>query len=154
MVLLEKRGFHSKDFAELHPGGSLGKYLLSRVSDIMRSGSTFAKVPTTSLVQESVLAMLECRAGAAVIIDPNGKLAGIFTHGDFVRGYQTNREIGDTPVSDHMTNDPITVHENDLAAEVVRILREHRIDDLVVINNAGEAIGLVDAQDLSRHGLS
>ena len=53
-----------------------------------------------------------------------------------------------------MTNDPITVHENDLAAEVVRILREHRIDDLVVINNAGEGIGLVDAQDLSRHGLS
>ena len=154
MVLLEKRGFHSKDFAELHPGGSLGKYLLSRVSDIMRSGSTFAKVPTTSLVQEGVLAMLECRTGAAVIVDSKGKLAGIFTHGDFVRGYQTNREIGDTPISDHMTINPITVHENDLAAEVVRVLREHRIDDLVVINNAGEAIGLVDVQDLSRHGLS
>jgi arabinose-5-phosphate isomerase len=154
MVLLEKRGFHSKDFAELHPGGSLGKYLLSRVSDIMRSGSTFAKVPTTSLVQEGVLAMLECRAGAAVIVDSKGKLAGIFTHGDFVRGYQTNREIGDTPISDHMTINPITVHENDLAVEVVRVLREHRVDDLVVINNAGEAIGLVDVQDLSRHGLS
>ena len=153
MVLLEKRGFHAEDFAELHPSGSLGKYLLSRVSDIMRTGSTFAKVPTTSLVQESVLAMLECRAGAAVIVDSNGKLAGIFTHGDFVRGYQTNREIGDTPVSDHMTTKPITVHENDLAAEVVRILREHRIDDLVVINNANEAVGLVDVQDLSRHGL-
>ena len=154
MVLLEQRGFHSKDFAELHPGGSLGKYLLNRVSDIMRTGSTFAKVPTTSLVQESVLAMLECRAGAAVIVDFNGKLAGIFTHGDFVRSYQRNREIGDTPVSDHMTTDPITVHENDLAAEVVRILREHRVDDLVVINNTGEAIGLVDVQDLARHGLS
>ncbi|HBF16886.1 MAG TPA: KpsF/GutQ family sugar-phosphate isomerase, partial [Verrucomicrobiales bacterium] len=101
-----------------------------------------------------VLAMLECRAGAAVIVDSKGKLAGIFTHGDFVRGYQTNREIGDTPISDHMTINPITVHENDLAAEVVRVLREHRIDDLVVINNAGEAIGLVDVQDLSRHGLS
>ena len=154
MVLLEQRGFHSKDFAELHPGGSLGKYHLNRVSDIMRTGSTFAKVPTTSLVQESVLAMLECRAGAAVIVDSNRKLAGIFTHGDFVRGYQKNREIGDTPVSEHMTAEPITVHENDLAAEVVRILREHRIDDLVVINDLGEAVGLVDVQDLSRHGLS
>nr|MBR9810773.1 KpsF/GutQ family sugar-phosphate isomerase [bacterium] len=154
MVLLEKRGFHSEDFAELHPGGSLGKHLLSRVSDIMRSGSTFAKVPITSLVQEGVLAMLECRTGAAVIVDSKGKLAGIFTHGDFVRGYQTNREIGDTPISDHMTTNPITVHGNDLAAEVVRVLREHRIDDLVVINNAGEAIGLVDVQDLSRHGLT
>ena len=98
--------------------------------------------------------MLECRAGAAVIVDSNRKLAGIFTHGDFVRGYQKNREIGDTPVSEHMTAEPITVHENDLAAEVVRILREHRIDDLVVINDLGEAVGLVDVQDLSRHGLS
>ncbi len=153
MVLLEKRGFRAEDFAELHPGGNLGKYLLTRVSDIMRTGDAFAKVARNSLVQDTVLKMLECRAGAAVIVDSDDSLAGIFTHGDFVRGYQSNREIGDSPVDKHMTTNPISVHHEDLAVEVVRVLREHRIDDLIVVNDRNQAVGLVDVQDLSRHGL-
>lgn len=154
MVLLEKRGFKQEDFAELHPGGSLGKYLLSRVSDIMRTGNSFAKVHKEALVQDTVLAMLECRAGAAVIINPDDSLAGIFTHGDFVRAYQTNRAIGDAPVVEHMTANPITVQENDLAVEVIKILRENRIDDLIVLDKSQIPVGLVDVQDLSRHGLT
>lgn len=154
MVLLEKRGFRAEDFAELHPGGSLGKYLLTRVSDIMRSGPALAKVPITALVQEAVLTMLQSRAGAAVIVNPDDSLAGIFTHGDFVRGYQSDREIGDSPVSIHMTKTPVTVHENDLAVEVIKILRENRIDDLIVINGQNQVVGLVDVQDLSRQGLT
>jgi arabinose-5-phosphate isomerase len=154
MVLLEQRGFRTEDFAELHPGGSLGKYLLNRVSDIMRTGSALAKVAQDALVSETIMAMLEARAGAAVIVHPDNTLAGIFTHGDFVRSYQHNREIGDAPVAEHMTANPITVSENDLAVEVVRILRENRIDDLIVTNDQGHAVGLVDVQDLSRQGLS
>ena len=154
MVLLEKRGFRSEDFAELHPGGSLGKYLLNRVSDIMRTGNALARVPLDSLVSDTIMAMLEARAGAAVIIHPDETLAGIFTHGDFVRSYQHNREIGDAPVAEHMTANPITISESNLAVEVVRILRENRIDDLIVINDQGHAVGLVDVQDLSRQGLS
>jgi len=154
MVLLEKRGFCAENFAELHPGGSLGKYLLTRVSDIMRTGSALAQVPLDALVQDTVLAMLEGRSGAAVITKPDGSLAGIFTHGDFVRGYQNNREIGDSPVATHMSSSPITVHAQDLAVEIIRILRENNIDDLVVIDDLGKAVGIVDVQDLSRHGLS
>ena len=154
MVLLEKRGFRQEDFAELHPGGSLGKYLLTRVSDIMRTGTALAKVPQDALIQDTVLAMLECRAGAAVITNSDDSLAGIFTHGDFVRAYQTNREIGDCAVAEHMTIAPIVVLENDLAVEVVRILRENRIDDLIVVNEDQQPVGLVDVQDLSRHGLT
>ena len=153
MVLLETRGFRQEDFAELHPGGSLGKYLLTRVSDIMRTGSSLPRVSQHALIQDTVSAMLESRAGAAVIMDHENKLAGIFTHGDFVRGYQVNQKIGDSPVADLMTTSPITVQEDDLAAEVIRILREHRIDDLVVINTSKEVVGLIDVQDLSRHGL-
>lgn len=154
MVLLEQRGFRSEDFAELHPGGTLGKYLLSRVADIMRSGDALAKVPADTQVQDTILAMLEARAGAAIVIHPDQSLAGIFTHGDFVRSYRDDRNLGSSPVSRHMTTDPITVHENDLAVEVVKILRENRIDDLIVINHEGEPVGLVDVQDLSRQGLS
>ena len=154
MVLLEKRGFRTEDFAELHPGGNLGKYLLTRVSDIMRTGDALAKTPSDSLVQDAVLKMLECRAGAAVVVNSDDSLAGIFTHGDFVRGYQSNREIGDSPVIEHMTRNPIAIHHDDLAVEIVRTLRENRIDDLVVVNDQNQAVGLVDVQDLSRHGLS
>ncbi|MGB0145094.1 MAG: KpsF/GutQ family sugar-phosphate isomerase [Akkermansiaceae bacterium] len=154
MVLLEKRGFRSEDFAELHPGGSLGKHLLNRVSDIMRTGNALARVPLDSPVSDTIMAMLEARAGAAVIIHPDETLAGIFTHGDFVRSYQHNREIGDAPVAEHMTANPITISESNLAVEVVRILRENRIDDLIVVNDQGHAVGLVDVQDLSRQGLS
>ena len=95
MVLLEKRGFKSEDFAELHPGGNLGKYLLTKVSDIMRRDDDLAIVLPDTSVQVTVLAMVNSRSGAAVVADEEGKLLGIFTHGDFVRGYQENRGIGD-----------------------------------------------------------
>ncbi|MDA0766722.1 MAG: KpsF/GutQ family sugar-phosphate isomerase [Verrucomicrobia bacterium] len=154
MVLLEKRGFRAEDFAELHPGGSLGKYLLTRVTEIMRHDDDLAKVTPETPVQDAILTMLKCRAGAAVVVNSQGGLAGIFTHGDFVRGYQNDHQIGDTPVKNHMTSTPITIHENDLAVEVVKILRESRIDDLIVVNDRGEPVGLVDVQDLSRFGVS
>lgn len=154
MVLLEERGFQTADFAELHPGGSLGKYLLTRVTEIMRHDDDLAKVTPHCTIQNAILTMVKCRAGAAVVINPDQSLAGIFTHGDFVRGYQSDREIGDHPVADYMTTSPITINESDLAVEVVKILRESRIDDLIVVNNEGEPIGLVDVQDLSRHGLN
>lgn len=153
MVLLEKRGFRAEDFAELHPGGSLGKYLLTRVTEIMRRDPDFAKVTPETSVQDAIIAMLQCRAGAAVVVDNSGSLAGIFTHGDFVRGYQKDHRIGDTLVSDHMTASPITIHEDDLAAAVVKILRESRIDDIIVVDDQGVPVGLVDVQDLSRFGL-
>lgn len=154
MVLLEKRGFKAEDFAELHPGGSLGKFLLTRVGDIMRTGPALAKVPLTATIQTAVSTMLEARAGAAIIIHPDDSLAGIFTHGDFVRGYQSNREIGDSPVADHMTPHPITVQEDDLAVEVIKVLRENQIDDLIVLDSSAKAVGLIDVQDLSRQGLT
>lgn len=154
MVLLEKRGFKAEDFAELHPGGNLGKYLRTRVADIMRKDDDLAKVSPDYSVQDAVLAMVKSRSGAAVIANSDKSLAGIFTHGDFVRGYQFNRNIGDALVRDHMTTSPVTVLENDLAVEVVKVLRENRIDDVIVLNENGEPVGLVDVQDLSRLGLS
>ena len=154
MVLLEKRGFCAQDFAELHPGGKLGKHLLTRVGDIMRSGTALAIVPESATVETAVLKMLEARAGAAIITRNDHSLAGIFTHGDFVRSYQTDREIGDCPVAKHMTTHPITIQQNALAAEVTHILRQHQIDDLIVLDTNEKIVGLIDVQDLSHHGLT
>jgi arabinose-5-phosphate isomerase len=79
-----------------------------------------------------------------------GKLAGIFTHGDFARGYEKNTSIGEMLVADLMTRNPIALTEDSLAVEAVKQVGEKRIDDIVVLNAEGKPIGLIDAQDLAR----
>jgi len=82
MALLEARGFQSEDFARLHPGGSLGRALLTRVSDVMRSGEQLAVIQPDTTVREGLQAMTRARSGAAIVTNPDGTLAGVFTHGD------------------------------------------------------------------------
>ena len=88
MVLLEDRGFTEEDFARYHPGGSLGRALLTRVSDIMRADAALPTVPEAATVLAALQAMHCARAGACLILTSSGKLAGIFTHGDFARAFQ------------------------------------------------------------------
>jgi arabinose-5-phosphate isomerase len=150
MVLLESRGFRKEDFAKFHPGGSLGRSLLLRVSQIMRPIEDLAIIALSASVLEAIQAMTKHRAGAAVVIHPDGSLAGIFTHGDFARNYSGNPSIGSQPVGDFMTLRPVTIAGDKLAAEVLQILEHHRIDDLVVLDENRHPIGLVDSQDLTR----
>jgi len=150
MVLLEARGFTKEDFARYHPSGSLGRALLTRVADIMRTGDQFPAVETSASVLDAVKAMNRARAGACVIIDDAGRLAGVFTHGDFARGYTHDPLLGSKPVANLMTRKPITLQGNCLAVEALNTLGKHRIDDVVVINQEGKAVGLVDTQDLAR----
>jgi len=150
MVLLEARGFSVDDFARYHPGGSLGRALLTRVADVMRQGAAFAEVAVDSKVSEALKAMKEARCGACVIKEESGGLAGIFTHGDFARAFEETADLGPRSVADFMTKDPITVMDEDLAAEALKILSENRIDDVVVLNAEGLPVGLIDSQDLAR----
>src|SRR3954468_1896421 len=89
MVLLEARGFQKEDFARFHPGGSIGRSLLTRVHHIMRPRSALALVSPDAIVRSALKVMTDLRAGAAVVADGEGQLLGIFTHGDFVRHFQT-----------------------------------------------------------------
>lgn len=150
MVLLEARGFQQEDFARLHPGGSLGRVLLTRVSDLMRSGDSLALITPETSIQDALQAMTKARAGAAIITDPEGRLAGVFTHGDFVRAFQKDAAIAHKPVREYMTVRPIHIGASKLAAEVLATLEHARIDDLVVVDDAGRPVGLVDTQDLTR----
>jgi arabinose-5-phosphate isomerase len=150
MVLLESRGVQPEDFAKLHPGGSLGRALLTRVSDVMRRGDQLALVPLSTTVQEALQAMTRARSGAAVIVGPDGALAGVFTHGDFVRAFQKDHAIAELPVTQFMTVKPISIQADKLAAEVLATLEKVRVDDLVVLNEAGHPVGMVDTQDLTR----
>ncbi len=153
MVLLEARGFTREDFARFHPGGRLGRTLLLRVHQIMRGLEQMALVAPTATVREVLHAMARARAGAAVITGADGALAGIFTHGDFGRHFQTHGDLLERPVGEFMTKSPITIRGDKLAVEVLHILERHRIDDLVVLDEAGVPVGVVDSQDLARFRL-
>jgi arabinose-5-phosphate isomerase len=150
MVLLEARGFNKEDFARFHPAGMVGRSLLMRVHQVMRSREAMALVATDTVVREVLKAMTQVRAGAAVVIDPNQQLVGIFTHGDFVRHFQSDPRVGDRVVADLMTVNPVTVHKDKLAVEVLNLLERHRIDDLVVVDDNNMPVGVVDSQDLTR----
>jgi arabinose-5-phosphate isomerase len=150
MVLLEERGFTREDFARFHPGGELGRTLLLRVRDIMRSGDQVAILPGTTSVVEVLKELTARRAGAALIVDAGGHLEGIFTHGDFARRFPSDPQIGSRPVGEVMTRNPVTIHADKLAAEVLLVLEQERIDDLVVTDADGQPLGVVDSQDLSR----
>jgi arabinose-5-phosphate isomerase len=150
MVLLEARGFTEEDFARYHPGGSLGRALLLKVGDVMRREEKMPTVPVTARVIDAVVEMNRSRAGACLILDEDGKLAGIFTHGDFARGYEKDPGLGALPVADLMTRNPISLTEDSLAVEAVKKVGEKRIDDIVVVDGSGKPVGLIDAQDLAR----
>ncbi len=150
MVLLEARGFQKEDFARFHPGGMIGRSLLLRVHQVMRPREALALVTAETPVRVVLKTMTERRAGAAVIADANGQLLGIFTHGDFVRHFQTDPRVGDRLVADLMTFNPVTVQQDKLAVEVLNLLERHRIDDLVVVDEQQVPVGIVDSQDLTK----
>ena len=150
MVLLEARGFNQDDFARFHPGGTLGRVLLTRVSQIMRQSTRVAVADPGDKVMEVLKKMTKCRTGAAAIVDAEGKLAGVFTHGDLARHYQTHADLGTSPVGNFMTKNPVTIRGDKLAAEALHVLKTHRIDDLIVVDEDNRPVGIIDSQDLSR----
>lgn len=150
MVLLKARGFTEENFARFHPGGALGRALLTKVADIMRAGEGLASVAEDATVQDALVAMTEARSGACVVLKGDQLLAGIFTHGDFARSYQEDPMVGAKKVADLMTRDPISVCAEALAAEAIKTIGAHRIDDVVVLDAEGRPVGLVDTQDLAR----
>lgn len=150
MVLLEARGFKREDFAFFHPGGTIGRHLLLKVENVMRAITAVAVCKKTDPIHQVLGEMNSKRCGAAIVVEKSGRLAGIYTHGDFVRGYQQNRNIGSLPIGDFMTRNPISVQVDSLAVEVLNIFEKNRIEDLIVINKAGKPVGLIDVQDLTK----
>jgi arabinose-5-phosphate isomerase len=153
MVLLEARGFQKEDFARFHPGGRLGRTLLLKVSQIMRGVEQMAVVQPALTVRDALLKMAEVRAGLAVALDETGALAGIFTHGDFGRHFRQHADLLERPLAEFLTRSPVTIRADKLAVEVLHLIEQHRIDDLLVVDEANRPIGVVDSQDLARFKL-
>jgi arabinose-5-phosphate isomerase len=152
VVVAERKRFKEADFALLHPGGQLGRRLLLRVSDIMRTGSANPVVSETSRVKDVLLAITKARAGCASVVNAKRQLVGIFTDGDLRRQLNLACDLVRQPVREVMTRHPKTIGPDHLAAEALRVMREHKIDELVVVDARRSPIGLLDVQDLLKAG--
>lgn len=153
VALLEKKGFRAEDFALYHPGGNLGKKLLLKVSDIMRTGKNNPIVRESETVEKVLLKITDARAGSATVVDARGKLRGIFTDGDLRRHLREDARILSRRVGEVMTADPIRIAAGHLAAEALEILRSKKIDEVPVVDESLRPVGLLDVQDLLRAGL-
>lgn len=151
--LIDRRKFKKEDFAFYHPGGTLGRRLLLKVEDIMRTGEGLARVRATAKVKDVLLAITRARSGCACVVDAKGRLVGIFTDGDLRRHLKDGVLILARPVGQVMTVKPTVVTKDKLAAEAFDILKTKKIDELPIVDKAGKLAGLVDVQDLLRAGL-
>jgi arabinose-5-phosphate isomerase len=150
MAVLEARGFTAKDFARYHPSGAIGRALLLRVRDIMRTGDRNPVVGRQLSVREALFVMGRAKAGSVSVVDERGRLVGVFTDGDLRRHMAAGDDVLSQPLEQVMTRKPVSVREDALAAEALKIFDERHIDDLVVIDRRRQPVGLVDSQDLPR----
>jgi len=154
MVLLEARGLTRDDFAKYHPAGNLGRVLLLRVCDIMRSGNRLPIARESVTVQEAILAMTKAKSGSIALVSPrSGKLSGILTDGDFRRSALSGPGFLERPVSAFMTRSPKVIRDEALGVDALRLFDLHKIDDLIVVDSKGRPVGLIDGQDLPKFKL-
>ena len=150
MVLIDAQGFQLQDYAKRHPGGAIGRTLLLKVKDIMRTGNRFAQVQTGALVIDAVAAMTSAFSGCVVIVNPEYELKGVFTDGDLRRHLIESPNILELSIDLVMTPDPISLQESQLAVDILKIYEDKNIDDLVVLNESGKVVGAIDIVDLPK----
>jgi arabinose-5-phosphate isomerase len=150
MAVLDARGFKQQDFAKFHPSGAIGRAMLSRVAEIMRAGNRNAVANESTLVKDALMVMTRAKSGSLSVVNARGKLVGVFTDGDFRRHMATDKDLLSQPLKKVMTRNPISVRDDALAVEALKIFNQRNIDDLVVVNAKKEPVGLVDSQDLPK----
>jgi arabinose-5-phosphate isomerase len=150
MAVLQARGFKRQDFAKFHPSGAIGRAILSRVADIMRSGERNAVANQNLPVKNALLVMTQAKSGSLSVVNGRGKLVGVFTDGDFRRHMADDDKLLTRPLSQVMTRNPVRIRQEALAVEAVKVFNERNIDDLIVVNSKNEPVGLVDSQDLPK----
>ncbi|GEK08794.1 KpsF/GutQ family sugar-phosphate isomerase [Pseudoalteromonas peptidolytica] len=153
VALLEARGFTADDFALSHPGGSLGKRLLLTVADIMHKDSAIPMVSSNCTVKEALFEMSAKSLGMTAIVDEQTQLQGIFTDGDLRRIIEQKVDIHTTPITQVMTAKSTTARADMLAAEMLNIMENKRINGLIVVDENNVPVGALNTQDLLRAGV-
>jgi len=153
VALLGHRGFTEADFALSHPGGVLGRRLLLRVRDVMRSGGDLPTVGPDTPLTEGLLEMSRKRLGMTAIVDGRGQVAGIFTDGDLRRALDRNIDVHKSRMADVMTRGCRSIGPDELAAEAVLLMEKHAVNGLLVLDENGLLVGALNIHDLLRAGV-
>jgi len=153
VALLGHRGFTEADFARSHPGGALGRRLLLRVADIMRSGDDLPTVRPETPLPEGLLEMSRKRLGLTAIVDAERRVLGIFTDGDLRRALDRRVDIHRSTMADVMTQGCRSIGPQELAAEAVLMMEKHSINGLLVLDPKGVLVGALNVHDLLRAGV-
>ena len=148
VAVLESKGFSADDFARSHPGGSLGRRLLIRVADVMRTGDEIPRIPHTASLSAALMEMTRKRMGMTCVMQDDHRLAGIFTDGDLRRVLEQQTLAPQTPIADLMTAGGKTIAADALASEAARVMDELRINHLLVVDEAGGLVGAIGIHDL------
>jgi len=150
MALLEARGFTAEDFARSHPGGSLGRRLLTHVRDVMRTGAAIPVVAPDATLAQALFEITGKGMGMTAVVAADGALRGIFTDGDLRRCLPKVSDFNAACVADFMTPQPVTVGPDELAVEAVSILEDKRKTQLLVLDGSGKLVGALHMHDLLR----
>jgi len=153
VALLDARGFTADDFARSHPAGSLGRRLLLHITDVMHSGEDLPKVDAGASLSQALVEMSRKRLGMTAVVDAQGVLIGLFTDGDLRRALDKGVDVRQTRIDEIMTVHGKTAHAEMLAAEALKIMEDHKISSLVVIDDQQMPVGALNMHDLLRAGV-
>jgi arabinose-5-phosphate isomerase len=153
VALLEKRGFKEQDFAQFHPGGTLGRRLLVKVRDLMHSGQELPQVQETVIASVAILEMSAKKLGMTTVVDRAGALVGVITDGDLRRFLQQGGDFSKITAGSLASRRPKLIGPDELAAKAVEMMERYSITTLIVSENAKRIVGVVHLHDLLKHGI-
>ena len=154
MALLHKRGFKEEDFAVLHPGGSLGKKLLTQVDDLMHSGSKIPTINRDAPLKDVIMEISSKKLGIVIVVDQHDKILGIITDGDLRRLMEKKeKDTFKTTAEEMMSTNPKTIEKNALAARALQIMEKHSITSLIITNGSKGPTGIIHLHDILKSGV-
>jgi arabinose-5-phosphate isomerase len=148
VALLDAKGFSAENFARSHPGGSLGRRLLTLVSDIMRSGARMPMVNEDAMLSDALMEMSRKGVGMTAIVDEKVVVLGIFTDGDLRRTLERKLDFSSTPVRSVMSVNPRCISPDSLAVEAVQLMEQYNINQMLVVNDQHQLVGALNMHDL------
>jgi arabinose-5-phosphate isomerase len=148
VALLDARGFSHEDFAHSHPGGALGRKLLTHVHDVMRKGERVPTVREHASVAQAILEVSSKGMGMTAVLAADDQVSGIFTDGDLRRAFERNTDLRGTPIVKVMTRNPRTIAPDRLAVEAVEVMERHKVNQLLVVDAKLCLVGALNTHDL------
>jgi arabinose-5-phosphate isomerase len=148
VAVMHAKGISRDEFARSHPGGALGRQLLTHVRDVMGTPGDAPRVPDTAMLAEAILEMSRGRMGITAVIGDDERVIGIFTDGDLRRALQKGVDLRTTPIASVMTRNPRTITPDKLAAEAVQLMEQHRVNQLLVVDPEQHLVGALNTHAL------